>query len=55
MPKKLGRKLVGMYDIWFAGEVGAGGDERAPENADDFEKVRLVGDADTDERAAAGD
>lgn len=55
MPAKLGRKLVGMRDIWLAGEVGAGGDKRAPENADDFEKFRLVRDANADERAAAGD
>lgn len=55
MLKKLGRKLVGMRDIWLAGEVGAGGDERASENADDFEKLGMVGDANADERTAASD
>lgn len=53
--EKGGRNLARVGDGRFAGEVGASGDERMPDFADDFEELGVVGNTDADERAADGD
>ncbi len=50
-----GRNLARVGDGRFAGEVGASGDERMPDFADDSEELGVVGNTDADERAAGGD
>lgn len=55
MLEKGGRNLARVGDGRLAGEVGAGGDERMPDFADDSEELGVVGNADADERAAGGD
>lgn len=53
--EKGGQNLARVGDGRLAGEVGAGGDERVSNFADDFEELGVVGNTDANERAAGGD
>lgn len=50
-----GRNLARVGDGRLAGEVGASGDERMSDFADDSEELGVVGNTDADERATGGD
>lgn len=53
--EKGGRNLARVGDGRLAGEVGASGDERMSDFADDSEELGVVGNTDADERATGGD
>jgi len=55
MLEKGGRNLARVGDGRLAGEVGASGDERMSDFADDSEELGVVGNTDADERATGGD